>query len=265
MSEYRILERRTDGDWTPFGVAYEREGRIVLFAPPWRADRELEVASLEELDERHCPSEEFRWREVETTIEPLPHPIALLQRALDSQPAEDTIRAQLMVALSHLAVARQDLSGRLLAWREELERGAAICAEAVLRAILMPEQDGTVEVLPTLSHNSLEFSYAGAGLRSKGGQPSDEAHPDEASRTNLIVLTTNDLPGAKVAVSDERVTVTFLDWQAPLPPLVALVPEEGRGVPQMAELMGGESGNWTARFTHLPVGKYLLAVAPVSR
>jgi hypothetical protein len=90
MTEYRILERRTNADWVPFGIAYEREGRSVLFAPPWRADRGLAVASLEELDERHCPSEEFRWRAVETTTETLTHPIEVLQHTLAAKPGAET-------------------------------------------------------------------------------------------------------------------------------------------------------------------------------
>jgi hypothetical protein len=85
MAKYRILERRANEDWLPFGVAYEREGRIVLFAPPWRADRDLMTASLEELDKRHCPSEDFRWRAVETATGTLTHPIELLQRAISPE------------------------------------------------------------------------------------------------------------------------------------------------------------------------------------
>jgi hypothetical protein len=92
MVQFRILERRTDGGWTPFGVAYERDGRVVLFAPPWRADRTLATASLEELEARHCPSAEFQWRAVGTTDALVQHPIEWLQRAL-SLPAVAETRA----------------------------------------------------------------------------------------------------------------------------------------------------------------------------
>src|SRR5262245_35869944 len=82
MVRYRILERRTNGSWAPFGVAYERDGRIVLFAPPWRADRTVAAGSLEDLDAQHTPSSECRWRTVESSLGPLPHPIDLLRRAV---------------------------------------------------------------------------------------------------------------------------------------------------------------------------------------
>lgn len=265
MATYRILERRNDEGWAPFGVAYEREGRFVLFAPPWRADRELEVTSLEDLDERHRPSDEFRWQPVAIINEPMPHPIELLQHALDPQSDEKSIRAQLIAALSYLTTAHQNIKGRLLAWREELARGAVSSAEAVLRAVLVTDQEGTIEVLPTLSHKSLEFGYAGGSLRSESGPPPDEAFSSEAERSNLVVITTNDVLGAKVIVGLDRVTVTFLDWQEPISPLVMLVPEAERGLPQLPELTRGEAGKWIAKFTHLPAGKYLLAVAPVSK
>jgi hypothetical protein len=109
INKYRILERRSNGDWTLFGVAYERDGRIVLFAPPWRADRVLAAASLEELDERHCPSAEFQWRAVESTSQLVTHPIELLQRALASstapekpEPARPSLLEQFMAAFSGL-------------------------------------------------------------------------------------------------------------------------------------------------------------------
>jgi hypothetical protein len=78
VAKYRILERHTEEGWVPFGVAYERGEGIVLFAPPWRAHRTLEVASLEGLDERHRPAGEYRWGAVESTPGPVRHPIELL-------------------------------------------------------------------------------------------------------------------------------------------------------------------------------------------
>src|SRR5262245_50125486 len=90
MAQFRMLERRTNGDWTPFGVAYERDGRVVLFVPPWRADRTLAAASLEELDVRHFPSVEFQWRAVETADTPVQHPIEWLQRTLSLPVAVET-------------------------------------------------------------------------------------------------------------------------------------------------------------------------------
>jgi DNA-directed RNA polymerase specialized sigma24 family protein len=81
MTRYRILERRGDGGGEPFGVAYEREGRVVLFAPPWRGERALSAPTLDELDDRHCPSPAFQWRPAEATPDPVRHPIRLLQHA----------------------------------------------------------------------------------------------------------------------------------------------------------------------------------------
>jgi len=83
MIKYRILERQTDGTWTPFGVAYDRGGQVVLFVPAWRKHKALEAKSLEVLGEKDYPSQTFnyRWREIQTVTEPVSHPIDLLERA----------------------------------------------------------------------------------------------------------------------------------------------------------------------------------------
>jgi hypothetical protein len=91
MIKYRILERLREGNWKPFGVAYERDGRVALFAPPWRADRSLAAATLEELDQRHYPGVGFQWRSVETTPAPVQHPIELLRRVLEGEEEGDGI------------------------------------------------------------------------------------------------------------------------------------------------------------------------------
>ena len=82
MITYRILERQTDGIWTPFGVAYNRGEQAVLFVPAWRAPKTL-ARPLEELGAEDYPSRTFlyRWRETQTASEPVSHPIDLLQRA----------------------------------------------------------------------------------------------------------------------------------------------------------------------------------------
>jgi hypothetical protein len=87
--KYRILERRIDGDLTPFGVAYEREGGgIYLFAPFWRADRKLDASSVDDLTAEHFPTPAgYQWGIVQTTDQPVPAPIELLERALSTAPA----------------------------------------------------------------------------------------------------------------------------------------------------------------------------------
>ena len=82
MTRFRILDLRTGESWKPFGVAYERDGRVVLFAPPWRADRTLTAATLEELGERHLPGKGYQWRALETVTESASHPIDILRRTL---------------------------------------------------------------------------------------------------------------------------------------------------------------------------------------
>jgi ArsR family transcriptional regulator len=82
MTRYRILERRDGGGWMAFGVAYEREGRVVLFAPPWRAERTLAVASLDEIQPGDAPSADFRWRPVTSELGTVRHPIELLRQEL---------------------------------------------------------------------------------------------------------------------------------------------------------------------------------------
>jgi hypothetical protein len=269
MASYRILERRNDSEWVPFGVAYERAGRLVLFAPPWRADRELDAVSLDALGERHVPSAEFRWQPEMVITGPLPHPIDLLQQALKAQTptaqsAQVSIRARLVRALNHLMAERPEFSSGLQAWGRELARGTAACAEAVLRTVLEPRQGGTIDVLPEFSHGSLDFIYDRADFRGKSGQPADQALADEPSGYSSVVLTTNEITGVKVAVEQDKITATFLDWPGPSPPLMVLVPDAEGGLPQLPELIREADGNWRAQFTHLSVGKYLLAVAPFS-
>ncbi len=66
--EYRILEIHNPKGWERWGVAYQNEGRVLLFIPAWRSPKVLDV-SLEELNEDHYPKTEFeyRWGEVEKT------------------------------------------------------------------------------------------------------------------------------------------------------------------------------------------------------
>lgn len=280
METFRILERRTNGDWAPFGVAYERDGRVVLFAPPWRADRTLAATSLEALDARHCPSAEFQWRAVETADAPEQHPIAWLQRALDAPSAvethavmHETVRTPhgvvpgvvgvgkgvgLAAGLRHLEVAWQDLRARLTAWREQVERGA-VATEAVVRAVLTAERPGRVEVEPTLSHPSLQFIYADTGLRS---ERSEALETEQAA--SAVMVTTDALPGARVAIEGDAIVVTFLGWQSLSPPLVVLMPEDDQGAPRMPDVTESAGGVWTVRFERVPPGASLLAVAPTS-
>jgi hypothetical protein len=80
--EYRILERYVDGRWATFAVAYRRGGQFVLFAPPWRAHRELPVSSLEDLNSAQFPSSAHahRWSAVRTCEDGVRHPLQLLKR-----------------------------------------------------------------------------------------------------------------------------------------------------------------------------------------
>lgn len=82
MTQYRIIERQTNGLWVPFGIAYNRGEQVELFVPAWRAHKPL-AHSLEELGEEDYPSHTFhyRWRELQTATEPVSHPIDLLHRA----------------------------------------------------------------------------------------------------------------------------------------------------------------------------------------
>ena len=71
--KYRILERRTNGDFSPFGVAYEHDqGGIYLFSPLWRGDRRLDARSIDDLEPRHFPSYgDYRWARVQTSPTPM--------------------------------------------------------------------------------------------------------------------------------------------------------------------------------------------------
>jgi hypothetical protein len=284
MVKYRILERRTNSDWVPFGVAYERDGRVVLFSPPWRADRTLAVATLEDLDQRHCPSTEFQWRAVKTTEQPVSHPIEWLQRALDDaegteaapgidgsvstphgeRPVETHITKErsLAVGLERLEVVRPDLRARLIAWRKQMTR-SNVPAEAVLSATLTAGQILTVGVLPALSHPSLRIvSSRGTtrtSVRRRGGKSSQEGRA-----TGALTIRTDGLPSASVTVEEDTIMVIFLNWQALVPPLVVLVPEDSYSMPRVPDSLDRVDNQWTARFTGIPNGTYLLVIAPVS-
>lgn len=165
---------------------------------------------------------------------------------------------KLAAALKRLELARQDLRDRLVAWREQVERGAA-AAEAALRAVLPGERAGTVEVLPAMSHPSLQATYAGAGIRGGRGET---MRKDQGA--GAVVITTNAVPGAHIAVVGDEVIVTFVNWQAPTSPLLVLVPDDELSEPRTPDRLEREDDKWTARFERVPAGTYLLALAPVS-
>lgn len=178
--------------------------------------------------------------------------------ARDMEAALPIARERLAAALHRLASVRQDLRERLTAWREQVERGVS-CGEACLRMLLTAGQAGTVAVLPAMSHPSLQAAYAGTGIRGEGGETIDAGQGARA-----VVITTDAVPSARVAVEADIVVVTFLGWQAPSPPLVVLVSDDERSAPQTSDHLDREDDKWTARFERIPVGTYLLAVAPVS-
>jgi len=94
MIRYRILKEQMEGEWAPFGVAYERGEQVVLFVPAWRAPKPLEVRSLEELTEKDYPSQDFsyQWQEIKTTTESVSHPIAFLKKPFSYDLAGEFIR-----------------------------------------------------------------------------------------------------------------------------------------------------------------------------
>lgn len=64
---YRILESLQEREPLGFGVAYEKQGRVLFFVPGWRGVINLSADSIRELDERHFPSQgsRYRWREMQ--------------------------------------------------------------------------------------------------------------------------------------------------------------------------------------------------------
>jgi hypothetical protein len=153
---------------------------------------------------------------------------------------------------------RQDLRERLLAWREQMLRGA-VQAEATLRAVLMAGGGGAIEVLPAMSPPSLQARYAGAGERGERGGTVGEGHA-----ASSIVITTDDVAGVRGTVEGDTVLMTFLDWQGTSPPLVVLVPDDEHNDPRVPDRVDYGDTRWTAWFEHIPAGTYLLAVAPLS-
>lgn len=137
MTRYRILERHGEKGWQPFAVAYERDGRIVLFAPPWRADQTLNAATLDELSDQHSLGPDFGWRAVETTAEAIRHPIELLRRSKTGRPEwegppvpadtqkeparSEVYLADVAITLNNLGLVQRDLND-LQAARQSFER-----------------------------------------------------------------------------------------------------------------------------------------------
>lgn len=153
---------------------------------------------------------------------------------------------------------QQSLVQRLQAWLEQAEH-SAVSAEAAVHALLTPGHAGTVYVQAALSHPSVQFAYADTGLR---GERSEAAGIEQAA--SAVIVRTDALPGARVAIEGDAIVVTFLDWQSPSPPLVVLVPEDDQGTPRMPDATEGVGGVWTVCFEHVPSGTSLLAVAPTS-
>lgn len=178
-------------------------------------------------------------------------------RLPESQPA-GSLPQHLAAALQRLADMRQDLAPRLRAWWEQIERGAGL-AEAAVRAVLTAKPPGTVEVLPAMSHPSLQAAHAEAGVMGERGTT-----VSAGQAANAVVIETDAVPGARVAITEDAVVVTFVDWQAPSPPLAVCVPDDERRAPQVADPIEGAGDTWTVRFTRLPPGAYLLAIAPVT-
>lgn len=165
----------------------------------------------------------------------------------------------LVTALDQLASVRQELNKRLAEWREQLERGA-VRAEVTLRTVLVAGRAGTMEVVPAMSHSSLQFAPAEMGFRVKGGETVGAGQPASA-----VVITTDAMPSVKFAIEEDTVVVTFLEWQAPSPPLVVLVPEDELSKPRTPDRLDREDDRWVARLERVPTGAYLLAIAPISK
>jgi hypothetical protein len=88
---YRILEGLTEGQRVGLGVAYEKDDRVLLFAPGWRGTRKLSAGSLEDIQEEnvqpllHSPesdrrADKLRWCAIQEWIDKAPfHPLAALK------------------------------------------------------------------------------------------------------------------------------------------------------------------------------------------
>ena len=127
MTSYRILERQTARGWVPFAVAYQRGGRTVLFAPPWRALRPLDAASVEELGEEHFPAGQgpYRWTDVRSRARGFEHPIEILQEELETRVEEAAEAPGEPETPPADAGADETESGRL-PWRELIQRLKAL-------------------------------------------------------------------------------------------------------------------------------------------
>jgi hypothetical protein len=163
---------------------------------------------------------------------------------------------RLAAALQWLADIRQELAPRLRAWGEQVARGATH-AEAALHTVLAGRSP-IIALIHDLSHPSVQVAYAGTGIRRRGGEPLPAGQD-----TNTVDITTDAMPnGARVTVDENTVRALFLDWQAPSPPLLVLVPDDPGRTPHVPDRVEGEGDTWTIRFTLVPPGAYLLAVAP---
>lgn len=251
-------------DLEPPRIELLLEGGEVCSADPKKEQREVreKAGDPESLQEKPCWVARFECvpqGPILVMVGPARRPqVEWLQGAVDDMEAAVSISRRLAAALNWLAGIRQDLLEQLTAWQDQLERGV-VRAEAALRAVLSGGQAGTMEVLPAMSHPSLQVTPAEARVRGERGKTAGEEQA-----TNAVEVTTDAVPGARVTVKEDTIVVTFVDWQAPSPPLVVLVPDDERSDPQMADPIEGEGDTWTARFTRIPPGNYLLAIAPVT-
>jgi hypothetical protein len=165
---------------------------------------------------------------------------------------------RLRAALSRLAALREDLAPRLRAWEQLVQEGTML-GEVVLQAVLAPGHAGTViDVLPSVSVLSLQ-----AIPLVVGGRQRSAGTPHTADAGQAVVLTTDAVAGAMVAVDGSAVLVSFRDWRPTAsPPLLLLLPEDVGQEPQALTPIEESPGTWRAQCDLPTPGCYWLTLAP---
>lgn len=173
-----------------------------------------------------------------------------------TQALQDPEKRRLERALEHLASLQGAVAERLLRWRESLLATEARYG-AALSALLQPNvQESSLRVLDALSAPGLQSATAGSV---KG------VTRDPVGRRRLVIVAGEWLD-VEVAIEPESIRLEFMGWSEPEPPLALLLSEEeveGEAEGRLPDsIVSQAEGEFSLRFENVPLGSYLLSIAP---
>jgi hypothetical protein len=131
---------------------------------------------------------------------------------------------------------------------------------AYLTAFLRPNgRNSSVEVLRSLSAPTLDIALVNStrGAR-RGGKKDSEAEIG-------VVIVVDEWLNVKVTVEEDSVRLEFAGWSERSAPLVVLLPQEDNAEGLLpSSIMSDAEGEFDVRFENVPLGSYLLSIAPAN-